>query len=162
MSSISYLLYRCGNQLITMIYYTDWWCSPNPWKWWWWFIALDNKFRSKELSIIHEDSGGSEQTTNNRMELTAIIKVLEYAESVWDTDIKIFSDSKLCINTCSKWIFSWRANNEIKDHKNPDLLMEVLPLLYTLKPQFEWVRGHNGDKWNEYVDELCTREIVFY
>lgn len=40
--------------------------------------------------------------------------------------------------------------------------MEVLPLLYNLKPKFEWVRGHNGDKWNEYVDELCTREIVFY
>lgn len=142
-----------------MIYYTDWWCSPNPWKWGWWFIALDNKFRSKELTIIHEDSGGSEQTTNNRMELTAIIKVLEYAKSVGDTDIKIISDSQLCINTCSLWIFSWRVQWVINEKKNPDLLMEVLPLLYTLKPKFEWVRGHNGDKWNEYVDELCTRAM---
>jgi len=139
-----------------MIYYTDWWCSPNPWKWGWWFVVIKDWLR------IDEMSGWSKQTTNNRMELTAIIKALDYARVVWDKDIKIITDSKLCINTCSKWIFSWRANNEIDTHKNPDLLMEVLPLLYSLKPKFEWVKGHNGNKWNEYVDELCTREIVFY
>ena len=137
-----------------MIYYTDWWCSPNPWKWAWWFVCV------KYWEKIHENSGGEKNTTNNRMELTAIIKVLEYAKSVWDTDIKIISDSKLCINTCSIWIFSWRSKGIIYEKKNPDLLMGVLPLLYSLKPKFEWVKWHNGNKWNEYVDELCTRNIL--
>ena len=133
-----------------MHYYTDGGCIPNPGKGGWGFICKDNGSRHW---------GGEHNTTNNRCELTAIIRAIEYAESVGDTEIHIFSDSQLCINTCSTWLHGWVAKGLVDKRKNPDLLRKVHPLLLRNKIEFHWVRGHNGNEYNEIADFLAGEFI---
>lgn len=139
-----------GNTVV----YTDWCCKWNPWIWWWWFVVLKNWIRDFELF------GWSDKTTNNRMELKAIIETLIYCEYNHIESPIIVTDSKFCISVCTAWLWLWIKENRIDEMKNPDLSHELIPLLNSVKPKFEWVKWHSWDEWNEYADMLSNKYTI--
>jgi ribonuclease HI len=109
------------------------------------------RFGAKELEL----SGGFRMTTNNRMELLAVIVALEQLK----TDkfpVFIYSDSKYVVDSVEKgWVFGWQKKG-FKDKKNPDLWRRYLPLHQKFKPKFIWVKGHAGHVENERCDQLAV------
>ena len=106
-------------------------------------------------SHIKEFSAGFRLTTNNRMELLALIVGLE---SIKDSSIpvKVFSDSKYVIDSISKgWIFGWRSKG-FKGKKNADLWMRYMDLHPRFQLTFTWVKGHAGHFYNERCDQLAV------
>lgn len=111
---------------------------------------------------IKELSGGEEQTTNNRMELTAVIVALEALKE--PCAVFLTTDSKYVVDGIEKgWAESWRENGwKKKDKKpalNPDLWGRLLDLLEIHEVKFNWVKGHAGHPENERCDELA---VSFY
>lgn len=108
---------------------------------------------------IKELSGGEEQTTNNRMELTAVITALETLKE--PCLVILTTDSKYVVDGIEKgWAKSWRENGwKKKDKKpalNPDLWGRLLELLEVHEVKFNWVKGHAGHPENERCDELAV------
>ncbi len=136
--------------------YTDGACSGNPGPGGWAAVLLykDNK---KEISGFVPD------TTNNRMELLAVIKGLE-ALKVGGWNVTVYSDSAYVVNAVNNlWIENWQRNgwkNSKKDDvANQDLWQRLIELKKTNKVKFVKVKGHSGDVWNERCDDLATDEI---
>ncbi len=103
-----------------------------------------------------EFSQGFRRTTNNRMELMALIVGLEALKSN-QYPVKVYSDSKYVVDSISKgWIFGWQKKN-FKDKKNPDLWKRYLQLHAQFKIEMFWIRGHNGHPENERCDVLAVR-----
>ena len=128
--------------------YTDGSARGNPGRGGYGAVLISGGHR-KELSA------GYRLTTNNRMELMAVIVSLE-AMKLPHLDISIFTDSKyVCESVEKKWVFAW-AQKGFKDKKNPDLWRKFLELnkLHTIK--FHWVKGHAGNPLNERCDQLAT------
>ena len=138
--------------------FTDGACSGNPGPGGWGAILrCDGK--EKELS------GGEEETTNNRMELTAVIMALKALK--YPCEVTVTTDSKyVCDAINQKWVFGWRDNNwKKKDKKpalNPDLWQELLDLLEKHQVTFCWVKGHNDHPENERCDKLAVNEYAKY
>ncbi|HZY78886.1 MAG TPA: ribonuclease HI [Cyclobacteriaceae bacterium] len=108
-----------------------------------------------------ELSQGYELTTNNRMELLAVIVGLEAVKRK-DIPITIYSDSKYVVDAVEKgWLWSWEKK-AFKDKANPDLWKRYIPLHRTLKPKFVWIRGHNGHPENERCDQLAVAAASGY
>ncbi|MGV3631873.1 MAG: ribonuclease HI [Bacteroidota bacterium] len=104
---------------------------------------------------IKELSQGYRLTTNNRMELLAVIAALEQLKTN-DIPVKIYSDSKYVLDSITKgWVFGWKQKG-FKGKKNADLWLRYLELHPKFKLQFEWVRGHNGHPENERCDFLAV------
>lgn len=102
-----------------------------------------------------EISQGYRLTTNNRMELLAIIVALESLK-VSDRDVMIYSDSKYVIDSVTKgWVFGW-LKKSFKDKKNPDLWRRFLKIYPKNKVKFTWVKGHANNPGNERVDALAV------
>ena len=106
-----------------------------------------------------ELSGGAELTTNNRMELTAVITALEALKE--PCDVTLTCDSRYVVDGIEKgWAASWRARGWIKPDKspavNPDLWDRLLDLLDTHTVRFVWIKGHAGHPYNERCDRLAT------
>ncbi|WDF53836.1 ribonuclease HI [Mucilaginibacter sp. KACC 22063] len=102
-----------------------------------------------------ELSAGYRKTTNNRMELMAVIKGLEALKSP-NQEVVICSDSKYVIDAIEKrWVHSWLQKG-FKDKKNKDLWMRYLELSKLHRIRFVWVRGHNGHPENERCDQLAV------
>ena len=102
-----------------------------------------------------ELSEGFRKTTNNRMELLAVIKGLESIK-VPKQDVMIFSDSKYVIDSIEKrWVYGW-VQKGFKDKKNKDLWMRYLEVSKLHNIKFTWVRGHNGHPENERCDVLAV------
>lgn len=102
-----------------------------------------------------ELSEGFRKTTNNRMELLAVIKGLEALKNPNQT-VTIYSDSKYVIDAVEKkWVQSWLAKG-FKDKKNKDLWLRYLDVSKLHQINFSWVRGHNGHPENERCDELAV------
>ena len=118
--------------------YTDGSCSPNPGKGGWGFIVLQND------KMIYEECGGENDTTNNRMEMIAIINGLKHIK---EKSFTIFTDSTYVINTMTK---NWKRN------KNQDLWKILDEEVKGKTVYWKWVKGHNGDMWNDYVDKLAN------
>jgi ribonuclease HI len=98
---------------------------------------------------------GFRKTTNNRMELLAVIKGLE-AIKLPNQDVMIFSDSKYVIDSIEKrWVYGW-VQKGFKDKKNKDLWLRYLEVSKLHNIKFTWVRGHNGHPENERCDELAV------
>ncbi|MEC7857897.1 MAG: ribonuclease HI [Bacteroidota bacterium] len=113
-------------------------------------IVLLYKDKRKELSQ------GYKLTTNNRMELLAVIKALEALKNN-SIDIIIYSDSKYVVESVEKgWIWNWEKVN-FKKKQNPDLWKKFIPLYKKFKIKFEWVKGHSGNIENERCDELANK-----
>ncbi|MFY0627884.1 MAG: ribonuclease HI [Reichenbachiella sp.] len=103
-----------------------------------------------------ELSEGFRKTTNNRMELLAVIKGLE-ALKVINADVLIYSDSKYVVDSVEKgWLWGW-VKKGFKDKKNKDLWERFIPVYKRQKVKFKWVKGHAGNPGNERCDELATQ-----
>ncbi|MGB0850238.1 MAG: ribonuclease HI [Bacteroidia bacterium] len=103
-------------------------------------------------------SQGYEMTTNNRMELLAVIEALRLLnDSARSMKINIFSDSKYVINAVEKkWVFGWEKKG-FKDKANPDLWRRFLNAYPHYNIQFHWVKGHSGVPENEICDQLAKK-----
>jgi ribonuclease HI len=102
-----------------------------------------------------ELSEGYRKTTNNRMELLAVIKGLEALKSP-NQQVTVFSDSKYVIDAIEKrWVHGW-VQKGFKDKKNKDLWLRYLELSKLHQVKFNWVRGHNGHPENERCDQLAV------
>ena len=102
-----------------------------------------------------ELSQGFRLTTNNRMELWAVIAGLEAIKKD-GIGVTIYSDSKYVVDAVEKgWLWNWEKKN-FKDKANPDLWKRYIPLHLKYKPKFVWVKGHAGHAENERCDELAV------
>lgn len=130
--------------------WTDGSCLGNPGPGGWAFIATNGK-------DIAERNGGEKETTNNRMELTAVIKALSAAKK--HDELEIHTDSQYVKNGMEKWVRQWKNNNwknaEKKPVKNKELWQQLDELAQTKKITWVWVKGHAGQEMNERCDELA-------
>lgn len=138
--------------------YTDGACSGNPGPGGWGAVLVYNG-KEKELS------GSEKNTTNNRMELTAVIMALNALNQ--PCEVKLTTDSKYVCDAVNKgWVYSWKKNGWKKSDKKPalnvDLWKELLSLLEKHEVEFIWVKGHNGHKYNEICDALAVKEYQKY
>tara|TARA_B100000212_G_C27054657_1_gene397161 strand:+ start:96 stop:572 length:477 start_codon:yes stop_codon:yes gene_type:complete len=128
--------------------YTDGSSKGNPGKGGYGIVLLSGSHR-KEFSC------GYKLTTNNRMELLAVIVGLEAIKNK-SSKITVFSDSKYVINAVEKkWVFKWEKNGFLKK-KNADLWKRFLNVYSTLSVSFSWVKGHSNNKENERCDFLAV------
>lgn len=108
-----------------------------------------------------ESSGYEKDTTNNRMEIMGVMKLLEYLDSHFPDaagNINITSDSQYVIKSITEWRFNWAKHGWKTSSgpvKNMDLWEKLNPLADKLKPEFTWIRGHTGHEQNERCDELA-------
>ena len=131
--------------------YTDGAASGNPGPGGYGVVLESSAGHQKELS------GGFRHTTNNRMELLAVIQGLHELKSD-KVEVVVVSDSKYVVDAINKgWLFSW-VKKGFKDKKNPDLWRQLLPLLKKYNPTFQWVKGHNSHPQNERCDALAVIE----
>ena len=142
----------------TVTIYTDGACSGNPGPGGWGAILRYN-------GVEKELSGSLAETTNNRMELTAVISALSALKE--PCEVTVYTDSKYVCDAINKgWLNSWQKNSWKKADKKPvlniDLWQELLPLLDKHRVEFIWVKGHNGHKYNEICDKLAVAEYQKY
>ncbi len=128
--------------------YTDGSASGNPGPGGFGALLVSGKHR-KELW------GGFRRTTNNRMELLAVIAALEAIKTP-NAQVTVVSDSKYVVDAVEKgWVFGWEKKDFAKK-KNPDLWKRFLKVYRKHRVRFEWVRGHNGHPENELCDQLAV------
>ena len=129
--------------------WTDGSCLGNPGPGGWAFIATDG-------DKVVERSGGERDTTNNRMELMAVIRALS---AIKNHEIEIHTDSQYVKNGMQSWMKNWKKNNWRTADKKPVKNQELWQKLDELAPEFTihwvWVRGHNGNPLNERADTLA-------
>ncbi len=106
-------------------------------------------------SAERELSGGFRKTTNNRMELLAVIVGLETLTRE-GLEVDVYSDSKYVVEAVKQgWVFGWQKKG-FKGKKNPDLWQRFLKVYYKHKVKFHWIKGHNEHPYNERCDLLAT------
>ena len=142
----------------TVILYTDGACSGNPGPGGWGAI-LEYNGHKKEMS------GGEENTTNNRMELTAVIRGLQALKE--PCVVELYSDSKYVIDGLSKgWAAGWQKKGWVKADKKPALNPDLWGLLLELTAQHEmyyhWVKGHAENPYNNRCDEMAVAQWKKY
>ena len=134
--------------------YTDGACSGNPGIGGWGVVILDN---NEEVLL----NGGDQKTTNNKMELTAAIKALEYFED--KKDLIINTDSKYVKDGIESWIKNWKKNgwktSAKKEVKNKELWIRLDDLISKHNVVWKWVKGHAGNKYNNKADSLARNFI---
>jgi len=147
---------------VEVVLYTDGACSGNPGPGGWAFV-LRHPATGKEL----EQSGGERETTNNRMELLAVIRGLEALKR--PTRVELVSDSTYVGKGMSQWMIKWKANGwkrkegkQLKPVKNEDLWRRLDELVATHQVQFTHVRGHSGHPENERCDTLAVAAYQKY
>ena len=137
-----------------IVVYTDGACSGNPGAGGWGVVVIEN---DKPIYL----SGGSELTTNNQMELTAAIEALKYFKN--SSEITLYTDSKYVKDGIEKWIINWKKNGwktaNKKPVKNKELWLELDKELSKHTINWQWVKGHAGNKFNEKADMLARLYI---
>lgn len=134
--------------------YCDGACSGNPGPGGWGSVLVYNK---KELEL----SGFEAKTTNNRMELTAVIEGLSVLKE--PCSVTVYSDSKYVVDSIEKgWLNNWKANGwrnaQKKTPPNLELWQQLCGLLETHNVKFQWIRGHAGHPLNERCDAMAVGE----
>ncbi len=132
--------------------FTDGSCDPNPGPGGWGWVWVEGG------EIVDQGHGRESQTTNNRMELMALIEAFKRLPA--DRDLVVHSDSQLCVNTINEWAAGWERRGWKRKSgpiKNLDLVQELYALAQD-KPRVElrWIRAHDGTRWNEYADALAA------
>ena len=135
--------------------YCDGGCSVHSGKQgcWAYVVVLDDEAVGEKFEAV-------EDTTNGKMEVLAMKGALEYALGYVALDngtVTIKSDSQYCVNSYNEWLFGWERNKWRKSNKKDIEHVEFWKEMHTMRHpriKVEWVRGHNGNKWNEYVDKL--------
>ena len=136
--------------------FTDGACKGNPGPGGWGAIL---RYYGTEKTI----SGGNADTTNNKMELTAVIEALKLLKE--PCEVILTSDSKYVCDSVDKgWVYSWKKKGWKKSDGKPalniDLWEQLLPLLATHKVTFKWIKGHAGHRENELCDEMAVKEAA--
>jgi len=132
--------------------FTDGSCDVNPGPGGWGFVWVEQD------DIVAERHGFAPQTTNNRMELQALIEAYKLLPA--DAVVTVYSDSQLCVNTINEWAAGWEKRGW-KRKTGPIKNLELVQELYALAGdhpdvKLQWIRAHDGSKWNEYADALAT------
>ncbi len=132
--------------------FTDGSCDNNPGAGGWGFVWVEDD------EVLEERFGEAPDTTNNRMELQALIEAYKLLPN--DANVSIYSDSQLCVNTINQWAAGWEKRGW-KRKTGPIKNLELVQELYALAGEhphvkLEWIRAHEGSKWNEYADALAT------
>ena len=133
--------------------FTDGACSGNPGRGGWaWAVAPDGK---------PSGAGGAAHTTNQRMELQAVLEALRSLPG----DLIIVSDSTYVINCFrDKWWVKWQANGWKNSQRQPvanvDIWEPLIELVQARQPKFRWVKGHSGDRMNDLVDALAVAAVA--
>lgn len=132
--------------------FTDGSARPNPGPGGWGMVWVEDG------QIRGEEHGHEADTTNNRMELTALIAA--YRSLPEDAHLQVHTDSRLCLDTITKWAPAWERKGwkrKGEPFKNLDLIKVLLPL-YRAHPHapLRWIEAHSGYRWNEYADALAT------
>ncbi len=132
--------------------FTDGSCEGNPGPGGWGFVWVEDD------EIRAERSGHDPQTTNNRMELTALIEA--YKALSEDAEITVHSDSQLCVKTVNEWAAGWERRGW-KRKTGPIANLELVQQLYALANAhpgvtLQWIKAHDGSRWNEYADALAS------
>ena len=137
-----------------VVVYTDGACKGNPGPGGWGALL---RFGERERELF----GGEAQTTNNRMELTAVIEALSVLEP--GSRVHLYTDSSYVKNGITTWIHSWKQRGWRTADKKPVKNVELWQRLDALAGQHDvhwhWVRGHDGDPGNERADELANRGV---
>lgn len=130
--------------------WTDGSCLGNPGPGGWAFVATDGEH-------VAERSGGEKDTTNNRMELMAVLRAITAAHR--HNEIEIHTDSQYVKNGMMTWLKNWKRNNwrtaDKKPVKNQDLWAALDTAASNMKIHWVWVKGHAGEEFNERCDELA-------
>lgn len=132
--------------------FTDGACTGNPGPGGWGVVQVEND------TIVQELSGHDPDTTNNRMEMSALIAALEMLPP--DAETVIWSDSNLCVKTLNEWAAGWKKRGwkrKTGPVENLDLVQRAYGLAQSRpKVQIRWIKAHNGSRYNEYADCLAT------
>ncbi|MBK9343191.1 MAG: ribonuclease HI [Dehalococcoidia bacterium] len=135
--------------------FTDGSSRPNPGPGGWGAVFV------RDNAVIEQRHGADPWTTNNRMELTALIAGLEMAPPA--ETVTVFSDSQLVVNTLTKWARGWEARGWKRKEgeiANLDLVKRAWELVQQRpNARIEWIRAHDGSRWNEYADALSTAHL---
>lgn len=138
-----------------VIIYTDGACSGNPGKGGWGAILIYG-------NVKKEISGYSELTTNNKMELQAVIEALSLLKR--KCDVELWTDSNYVKSGITEWIYSWKKNNwknaKKEVIKNQELWQKLDELNSFHNIKWNWVKGHADDELNNKVDKLARNEIL--
>ena len=144
--------------------FTDGGCSGNPGPGGWAYVIILRTVQSEK--IIAEGKGAERDTTNNRMELMAAIAALRKLKTLRNLPrlYTVFTDSQYVQQGITGWIAKWKRNNwrtsEKAPVKNQDLWQALDALALELVPNWEWVEGHAGNKWNEHCDRMTHEAIA--
>ncbi len=137
-----------------IVIYTDGACSGNPGPGGYAAILIENE-------VTREISGCESNTTNNRMEMMAVIKALENIKR--PSALKIFTDSTYLKNGFTLWLPRWQKNgwktSENKPVKNKELWLRILDLTRDHQVQWVWVKGHGNDSFNRRCDYLARKAM---
>jgi ribonuclease HI len=132
--------------------FTDGSCEGNPGPGGWGMVWVEND------RILEEKFGSDPSTTNNRMELQALIAALEMLAE--DAEATVYSDSQLCVKTINEWAGGWEKRGW-RRKSGPIANLELVKKLWDLagthpRVELEWIRAHDGSRWNEYADSLAS------
>ncbi|WP_155737524.1 ribonuclease H family protein [Agrobacterium tumefaciens] len=132
--------------------FTDGACDPNPGPGGWAFVAIENG------AIIHNESGSDAATTNNRMEMQAVIAALRWMQSNGYAAAQVHSDSQYCVKGANEWRHGWARKNWMRGENlipNADIWQQISEILDAVSVSLNWVRGHSGISGNEAADRLA-------
>ncbi|MDR0456211.1 MAG: ribonuclease HI [Treponema sp.] len=147
--------------------YTDGGCSGNPGPGGWAYVMVQDSVQGDK--ILAERWGAEENTTNNRMELTAVIESLWAFKTMNSTPqnaprLTIYTDSQYVQKGITDWIHKWKQNSwrtsDKKPVKNQDLWMALDSLAGEFSLNWVWVQGHAGIEYNEYCDRMTQQAIA--
>ncbi len=142
---------------MNIMMYTDGACKGNPGIGGW-GVFIKYKYNEENLSGFELD------TTNNKMELTAVIEGLKNLSP--NSEVTVFTDSQYVKNGISQWIINWKRNGwktaSKKPVKNKDLWQKLDILVKKNKVDWKWVKGHSGNPGNERADQLANKGIEDY
>jgi len=143
--------------------FTDGGCSGNPGPGGWAYVILEQTPEGEKM--LAKEKGAQKSTTNNRMELTAVISALRAIKAARTPGvITVFTDSQYVQKGITSWIHAWKKNSwktaDKKPVKNRDLWEELDSLAAQLPLKWEWVKGHTGNEYNEICDAMTQEAIA--
>ena len=136
--------------------FSDGSCDGNPGPGGWGFVWVEND------GVVAEQSGTDPATTNNRMELRALIEA--YKSLPEDAQLIVHSDSQLCVKTINEWATGWEQRGW-RRKKGPIANLELVRELWDLANRhphvtLQWIKAHDGSRWNEYADALASAYML--